>query len=110
MIERIRKSFNEGVKSIKWFADFLSERLRVEASIAKLLYTSSRLESRIYELHMDIGRRVMELKEKEDKAVLKDFIIMQSIDEINRLKSEIDDYKNKAHAMSKLADVSPTEK
>ncbi len=110
MIERVRKSFNEGVKSIKWIANFLSERLRVEASIVKLLYTSSRLESRIDELHIDIGRRVMELKEKEDKAVFKDTVIIQAVDEISRLKSEIDEYKNKAHSMSKLADAAPMEK
>lgn len=99
MLERIRKNFNEGVKSVKWVATFLADRLKAETSMAKLLYTSSRLETKVDELYRDIGRRVLELKEKDEKAVLKDFIILQAIDEIKKLKEQIEDYKSKAHIL-----------
>lgn len=101
MLERIRKNFNEGVKSVKWIAAFLAERLKAETSMAKLLYTSSRLEAKVDELYRDIGRRVLELREKGDKAVFKDFIILDAIEEIKRLNTEIKALKSKAHALSK---------
>ncbi len=101
MIDRVRKSFQEGVKSVKWVAAFLSERTRVEASMARLLYESSKLENKLDEHYRDIGKRVSELKDKEDKEVLKDFIILQTINEIKILKEEIEDYKKRAHAVNK---------
>jgi len=101
MFERIRKNFNEGVKSVRWIATFLAERVKAETSMAKLLYESNKLETRVDELCREIGKRVVELKEKDERAVLKDFFILQSIDEIKRLKVEIEDRKSKAHALSK---------
>jgi hypothetical protein len=101
MLDKIKKSFNEGVKSIKWVATFLAERTKVETSLARLLYESNKLETKLDELYRDIGRRVLELKEKGGKAVLKDFIILQMINEIKGLKEEIEDYKSRAHELSK---------
>jgi len=101
MLDRIRKSFNEGVKSVKWFATFLAERTKIETSIARLFYESSKLEDRVNELYSDIGRRVVELKEKDERAVLKDPIILHTIDEIKRLREQIEDYKDKAYALNK---------
>lgn len=102
MIDRIRKSFNEGVKSIKWIATFLAERTRAETSIAKLLYESSKLENKIDELYKEVGKRVLELKEKGEKSVFNDFIIQQALAEIKSLKEEVDEYKSKAKKFTKL--------
>ncbi len=104
MIDKIRKNFNEGVKSVQWIATFLAERLKAETSMAKLLYTSSRLEAKADELYRNIGRRVLELKEKGDKAVFKDFIILEAMEEIKRLNTEIEALKRKAQALSKPPD------
>jgi hypothetical protein len=101
MLDKIKKSFNEGVKSIKWVATFLAERTKVETSLARLLYESNKLETKLDELYRDIGKRVLELKEKGEKAVLKDFIILQMINEIKGLREEIEDYKSRAHELSK---------
>ncbi|MEE8329215.1 MAG: hypothetical protein V3R54_04725 [Thermodesulfovibrionia bacterium] len=101
MLDKIKRSFNEGVKKVKWFAAFLSERTRAETSMAKLLYQSRKLETRIDELYRDIGKRVLELKEKDEKAVLKDFIVLQTINEIIKLREKIDDYKSRANELGK---------
>lgn len=101
MLDKIRKNFNEGIKRIKWFATFFAERTKVETSIARLFYESSKLETRLDKLYSDIGKRVLELKEKGEKAVLKDFIILQTIDEVKRLREQIEDYKTRAHAINK---------
>lgn len=102
MIEKIRKSFNDGVANLKWLANFLAERTRAETSIFKLRYESSRLENKIDELYKDVGKRVLEIKEKEEKNVFKDFIILQTIDEIKGLRKEIDDYNGKEEEFKKI--------
>ncbi|MBI4826215.1 MAG: hypothetical protein HY807_07315 [Nitrospirae bacterium] len=102
MIEKIRKSFNDGVANLRWLANFLAERTRAETSIFKLRYESSKLENRIDELYRDVGKRVLEIKEKEEKDVFKDFIILQTIDEIKALRKEIDDYSGKEEEFKKI--------
>jgi hypothetical protein len=105
MLDRIKKNFNEGVQNIKWFATFIAERTKVETSIARLLYESKKLETEIDVLCSEIGKRVLELKEKGDKEVLKDFIVVQAMSEIKKIRDQIEDYNNKAHALSKPADL-----
>ena len=101
MLDKVRKNLNEGIKQVKWFAAFLSERTRAEASIARFLYESSKLEARLDELYRDIGKRLLELKDKGEKDIFKDFIIMQTLNEIKKLKEDIRDYRKKADEESK---------
>jgi len=49
---------------VRWFATFLAERTKAETEIAKLLFESTRFEGKIEDLYRDIGKRVVELKEK----------------------------------------------
>ncbi|MEK7308885.1 MAG: hypothetical protein AAB089_07430 [Nitrospirota bacterium] len=105
MLDRIRKSFNDGVQNIKWFATFIAERTKVETSMARLLYESKKLETEIDALYSEIGKRVLELKEKGEKEVLKDFVVVQAVSEIKKIREQIEDYNNKAHALSKPSDL-----
>ena len=66
MIDRVKNNLATGLTRAKWIATFLAERTRAGTSVAKLLYESSKLGERIDELYRDIGRRVMELKEKDE--------------------------------------------
>jgi PHP family Zn ribbon phosphoesterase len=101
MLDRIKKSFQEGIKSVKWFAVFVTERTKAEASMARLLYECNKLETRLDQLYRDIGKRVLELKDKEDKDVYKDFIVLQTLNEIKNLKEAIEDYRKRAEDQSK---------
>ncbi len=101
MLDKIRKNFNDGLKNIKWVATFLAERTKVETSIARLLYESNKLETKLDELYCEVGKRVLELKEKGEKEVMKDFIILQMVNEVKKLREQIEDYKSRAHAFSK---------
>jgi len=101
MLAKVKKSFDEGVKRAKWFAAFLAERTRIETSMARLFYESSKLEDKIDGLYRDIGKRVLELKDKGEKAVLRDVIIIQTMEEIKKVKEQIEEYKSKAHALNK---------
>ncbi len=103
MIDRVKNNLATGLTRAKWIATFLAERTRAGTSVAKLLYESSKLAERIDDLYRDIGRRVMELKEKDgDKDVYSDFIVQKALDEIRNLKEDVDDYKNQARNVNKI--------
>lgn len=102
MIDKTKKSLATGITRVKWIASYISERTRAETSIAKLLYASSKLENKMDELYRDIGKRVLELKEKGETEVLKDSIVQQALDEVKNLKEEVDDYRSQARDVNKL--------
>ncbi len=102
MIDKAKKSLTTGIMRVKWIAKFLAERTKAETSMAKLLYESSKLENKIDDLYRDIGKRVVELKEKGETSVLNDFIIQQALDEVKNLRETVDDYKKQAKNINKL--------
>jgi len=102
MIDRIRNSLNKGLDQVKWFATFLAERTKAETDIARLLFESTRIDGKIEDLYRDIGKRVMEIREKGEKAIWKDFIIQQALDEIKQLKETADEFRAQAKNLSKL--------
>ncbi len=102
MIDRIRKNLDRGLDQVKWFATFLAERTKAETEIAKLLFESTRIEGKIEDLYRDIGKRVLEIKEKGERAIWKDFVIQQALDEIKHLREAAEEYRNQAKDLSKL--------
>ena len=104
MIDKVKKSFSTGVLRMKWVATFLAERTKAETSVAKLLYEKTKIEGKINDLYSDVGKRVMELKEKGEEDVLKDFMVQQSLDEVRNLRESVDDYKRQANKINKLPD------
>jgi hypothetical protein len=104
MIDRIRNNLNKGLDQVKWFATFLSERTKAETEIARLLFESTKIEGKIEDLYRDIGKRVLEIREKGEKAIWKDFVIQQALDEIKHLKETAEEYRNQANDLSKLSE------
>lgn len=102
MINKVKNSFNTGLLRIKWIATFVAERTRAETSAAKLLYESHKLEDKIDDLYKDIGKRVLELKEKDEKDIFQDFIVQQALSEVKNLKQSVEDYKSQAKDINKL--------
>ena len=102
MINRIKSSLNTGLMRIRWIAVFLAERTKAETTIVKLMYESSKIEDRIDHLHRDIGKRVLELKEKGDESVFQDFLVQQALAEVKNLQEEVAEYKKEARSHSEL--------
>ena len=100
MIKKLKTNFDTGVEKIKWFSSILSDRLKIEFSLIKLLYKSDQLEKKIDELMKNIGRRVYELKETSDRSILKDRVIMDALNEIAKIDSDIESTKKKASEIS----------
>jgi len=101
MLKRIKDSFDSGVEKIKWFSSLLSDRVKVEVSVMKLMYQSDQMERRKNDLMKTIGRRVHELKEYPDRQILKDRIIEDALIEIEQITSEIELTRKKASEISK---------
>jgi gas vesicle protein len=102
MIDIIRKNLMTGVDRIKWVASFLAERTRAETSIAKLIYEKSKVDDKIDELLKDIGKRVVDLKEKGENDVFQDFTIKHALSEMRDLQEAANNYKTEADNISKL--------
>ena len=102
MWKRIKNNFDAGIERIKWFSSILSERMKIEFSVIKLVSDRDKKEKERAEKLRLIGERVFELKEQHDKNVLKDKVIAGSISEIEKLDSEIEDIKKKVSEISKV--------
>lgn len=101
MLKRIKDSFDSGVEKIKWFSSLLSDRVKIEVSVMKLIYQSDQMERRKDDLMKTIGRRVHELKEYPDRQILKDRIIDDALVEIEQIIREIELTRKKASEISK---------
>jgi hypothetical protein len=102
MWKRIKNNFDSGIGRIKWFSSILSERMKIEFSVIKLVSDRDKKEKERAEKLRLIGERVFEVKEQQDKNVLKDKIITSAISEIEKLDSEIEDINKKVSEVSKV--------
>ena len=102
MWKRIKNNFDAGIERIKWFSSILSERMKIEFSVIKLVSDRDKKEKERAEKMRLIGERVFEVKEQHDKNVLKDKVITSAISEIEKLNSEIEDINEKVSEISKV--------
>ncbi|MBI5203425.1 MAG: hypothetical protein HZA11_00740 [Nitrospirae bacterium] len=102
MWKKIKNNFDSGIERIKWFSSILSERMKIEFSVIKLVSDRDKKEKERAEKLRLIGERVFELREQQDKNVLKDKIITSAISEIEKLDSEIEDINKKVSEISKV--------
>jgi hypothetical protein len=102
MIETIKKDFLQGLKTFKFWASLLSERLKVELNVLKLIGEINRLVGKRDELLKMVGKEVynswgslVEIQENEK--------IANSIRQIRELDTEIEDKRKK---LAELEDMS----
>ncbi len=102
MWKKLKNNFDSGVEKIKWLSSLLSERLKIEYLVMKLLYQSEQLEKKRDELIKTIGLRVYEMKEYPDRHILKDRVIIEALNEIEKINNEINMTKKKASEISRI--------
>lgn len=100
MFERIRENLVSGVEKVKWFASLLSERLRVEMAVVRLIGEAKALEKKKDEAARAVGERVYELRAQESADVFKDQRVKESLKEVERLASQIEAIKGKVSDIS----------
>ena len=101
MLGRLKDSFDSGFEKIKWVSAVLSERLKVELAVLKLLWQSNDLDKQRNTLKQSIGERVFEIRGRQDADLLKDTRIKRDIAELERLEVEIKDIKSKVSETGK---------
>ncbi len=98
--DRIRKNAEEGIESIKRGASIVAERARIEASLARILFETGKLEKRLTTLYQKIGERIYTLTAKKEKNILKDREIIEALEEIARLKEDLNKLQREARFIS----------
>jgi hypothetical protein len=101
MFKRIKKDLEDGAGKVKWFASLLSERVRIELSVFRLLYETEELRKRRDGLLKHIGEEVYHLRGKE-KNVYANKEIAEAIREMEELDPEIKESLDKVSEISKL--------
>lgn len=103
-MKKIKDDFRKGLERVRWFATVFSERLTIEIAIIRLLHETDRLARSRGELLKRIGERVMELKNHQDKNILKDSVVAEAVAEIDNLEKTIDDFKTKVSEIGRVTD------
>ncbi len=102
MLKRIKENFENGIEKIRWFSSLLSERLKIEISVMRLLYESEQMEKKKDDLLKKIGGRVQKLKEQGETHILKDSAVVDALNEIDKISEEIESTVKKASEISKI--------
>ncbi|MBI5848113.1 MAG: hypothetical protein HZB31_09230 [Nitrospirae bacterium] len=103
-MKKIIDDFRRGLERLRWFATVFAERLKIEIAIFRLLYESDRIVKTRGELLRKIGERVMELKDQQDKNILKDSVVAEAVAEIGKLEKTIDDLKTRVAEMGRVSE------
>jgi hypothetical protein len=102
MLKRIYENFKKGIAKIKWFSALFSERMNIEIAIFKLLYQSDEMAKKREEHLRIIGERVVALKEHGEKSVFRDSVVVEALDEIEKIDKNIDDLRHKASELGRV--------
>lgn len=103
-MKKIIDDFRQGIERLRWFAGVFAERLKIEIAIFRLLYESDRITKTREELLRKIGERVIQIKDHQDKNILKDTLIAEAVAEIGKLEKTIDDLKSRVSEMGRVSD------
>lgn len=101
MLDKIKTSFDTGLEKLKWFSTTLSERLKIEIAMVKLMREARDLELRRDTLMKNIGERVFELRAREPKY-LDDELIRRTVTELDGLDGELQEIKRRASDLGRV--------
>ena len=102
MWKRVKGNLDSGIGKIRWFSSLLNERVKIEISLFKLLYQSTEMEKKRAELMKSIGEKVFELRNRQEKHMLRDPAILEAMNDLERLEAEIEDTRKKASEIGKI--------
>jgi len=102
MWKRVKDNFDSGIEKVRWFSSLLNERVKIEISLFRLSYHSSEMEKKRAELMKTVGERVFALRNSQERHVLRDPVILEAMNDLERLETEIEDTKKKASEIGKI--------
>lgn len=101
MFARVKKDLDQGVEKLKWFSSLLSERVRIEITVFKLLYKAEEMKKQKDDLLKAIGEEVYEHRGQNRNVYARSEIIA-AIKELEKLDPEIKENLEKASAISRI--------
>jgi hypothetical protein len=96
MLYRIKKSLEDGWGRLRWFSSILSERIKVEIAVIKLLRESADLEKGRERLVMEIGERVFELRASKDISIYVDPKVTSALKELEEVEGKLSELRSRA--------------
>jgi hypothetical protein len=102
MWRKVKDNLDSGVERVKWFSSLVSDRLKIEIALVKLLYRSSEMEKKRAALMTEVGEKVYGMRNGPDKNVLRDPDVLQTLRQLESLDAEIEDLRKKASEISRL--------
>jgi hypothetical protein len=102
MWRRVKENFDSGIEKVKWFTSLLNDRIRIEISLMHLLYKSNEIEKERAALLKTIGERFFELRKKPDRHIRQDPVIVETLENLEKLDAEIENLKKKADDLGRL--------
>jgi hypothetical protein len=102
MWRKVKDNLDSGVERVKWFSSLVSDRLKIEIALVKLLYRSSEMEKKRAALMTEVGEKVYGMRNGPDKNVLRDPDVVQTLRQLESLDAEIEDLRKKASEISRL--------
>jgi seryl-tRNA synthetase len=100
LIERVRRNFQSGIERIRWFSEVVSERIKVEIAVIKLMGRAETLKKEKADLARAIGERVFENR-LELNGPCKDEYIKNILVDMEAVENELEQLKAKIANMSK---------
>jgi G:T-mismatch repair DNA endonuclease (very short patch repair protein) len=87
--DRIKKNMDGGIDKVMRVSKVISERTRIEASVARLLIDKGSLEIKEERAYKKLGERVYFLWEQKSHGVMKDQDVLQALQEITGVREDI---------------------
>jgi len=101
MYTRLKNDLEEGLNKIKWFAGLLSERVRIELTVFRLLCKSEELKKKRDALLRKIGEEVYQMHNTET-GLHPSTEIADIIKEIEALDAQIKEAVDKVSEISRM--------
>ncbi|MGO9377103.1 MAG: hypothetical protein ACLPN1_10560 [Dissulfurispiraceae bacterium] len=101
MYARIKYDLNEGFSKFKWFARLLSERIRIELTVFRLLHQSEELKKKRDVLIRKIGEEAYRIH-KSDNIIHPNKDMLDALKEVDALEPQIKETIDKASEISRM--------
>lgn len=89
--DRIRKNFDSGVEVVRRVAVALSERVRIESAVARLMVDKGGIETKMDRTRQIIGDRVHYLWAQGAEEIMKDTEVLDSLKELSDLNDRVNE-------------------
>jgi len=101
MYTRLKNDLEDGLNKIRWFAGLLSERVRIELTVFRLLYRAEELKKKRDILLKKIGEEIYHMHNTE-KGLHPSTEVIDIIKEIEALEPQIKEAFDKASEISRM--------